>query len=383
MKKHTTLNFIIGISIVIIATIWVLLHDNKTLPQQTKQPIKLGVAAALTGFASEWGQDELRAAELAVEETNQRGGVNDASIELVVEDIQSDNTATVQAFSKLINIDQVPAIIGPTWGETFAGGLPLAEENQIVVMSPSAALEIAEEEHDLSYVFSTFWPLDEEVLTLLRFLLKNDLNNVIVINDLGAFNTKITELFIRHSKTFGVNIIDHVELDVGQSDFRTVITKTKKQNPDVVFIEIEDISQLGPFAKQAQELKLDALFVSTTSAQNEQMLNNYKPYVDGFVYSYPLIKHGEQYSNLINKYIAKYNHPPTGPSFVNAYNATHAIIATLQAGAKTGPEIKNKLNKLKIKGIGMPDIAFDNKGQVEEVNFEIKTIKNGQFVELK
>ncbi|MBI2124915.1 ABC transporter substrate-binding protein [Candidatus Pacearchaeota archaeon] len=66
--------------------------------------IKIGGAFALSGFASQWGEAELRGAALAVDEINSKGDVNGRKIELIVEDVASDSTKSVSAVSKLVYV---------------------------------------------------------------------------------------------------------------------------------------------------------------------------------------------------------------------------------------------------------------------------------------
>ena len=50
------------------------------------QPIKIGVAEALSGPAAQYGVSIRNGFEMAVEEINAAGGVNGSKIELVIED---------------------------------------------------------------------------------------------------------------------------------------------------------------------------------------------------------------------------------------------------------------------------------------------------------
>ena len=50
--------------------------------------IKIGVAAALTGNAAQYGVPIRKALELAVREINGRGGVSGTELELIIEDEQ-------------------------------------------------------------------------------------------------------------------------------------------------------------------------------------------------------------------------------------------------------------------------------------------------------
>jgi hypothetical protein len=72
-----------------------------------------------------------------------------------------------------------------------------------------------------------------------------------------------------------------------------------------------------------------------------------------------------------------------GPSFVNAYNAATMMFEVLKNGARTGTEIKDALNTVHVKGVGIKDLSFTQKGQLNSVKFIMKTIVDNKFEEVK
>ena len=82
--------------------------------KEEAEPYKIGAVFAITGPASWLGEPERNTVVMVAEMVNEEGGVNGVPIELVVEDSVGDETKTVNAVKKLINSDQVLAIIGPS-----------------------------------------------------------------------------------------------------------------------------------------------------------------------------------------------------------------------------------------------------------------------------
>lgn len=81
---------------------------------QAAETIKIGMVAPLTGPIADAGRYGVQGAKLAVEEVNKAGGVLGRQLELVVEDDQSLNPATVLAFAKLSDDKDIVAFLGPT-----------------------------------------------------------------------------------------------------------------------------------------------------------------------------------------------------------------------------------------------------------------------------
>ena len=103
--------------------------------------LKLGVVGTLSGFGSFYGQQELRGVELAVDEINAEGGINNKKIELTVEDSASNPTTSVSVIQKLINVDKTSFVIGDSWTSTTVNMFPITNENKVILISPIASLD--------------------------------------------------------------------------------------------------------------------------------------------------------------------------------------------------------------------------------------------------
>ncbi len=89
--------------------------------QKDAGEIKIGVVAMLSGDGADYGVSIKQGLETARDRINGAGGINGKKISLIIEDSRGDKDQAVKAVQKLINEDQVLAIIGPTnSGEMFA-----------------------------------------------------------------------------------------------------------------------------------------------------------------------------------------------------------------------------------------------------------------------
>ena len=105
----------------------------------THSAYKVGVILGLTGPASTWSKNSLRALELARDEINEAGGVNNRKIELLVEDSKTEPSRAVAAYQKLVNVDGVRVIVGDVWAHLINPLLPLAERDRVVLISPTVS----------------------------------------------------------------------------------------------------------------------------------------------------------------------------------------------------------------------------------------------------
>ena len=117
--------------------------------------VKVGSAAAITGPVEGLVADVLKARNLAAAHVNEQGGLfGGDTYRLVAGDSQCNPTAAVDAASKLVNVEQVAAIIGPTCsgatnGMTQAVNIPAG----VVTLSDSATAPSITELEDDDLVF--------------------------------------------------------------------------------------------------------------------------------------------------------------------------------------------------------------------------------------
>ncbi|MBI9090611.1 MAG: ABC transporter substrate-binding protein [Desulfobacterium sp.] len=105
-----------------------------------EKSLKIGFAGSLTGRFSALGIDGRDGVVLAIEEMNQKGGLNGIPVELVVGDDRSDWSTVLEVDRKLIGRGVV-AIVGHMTSVTTLAALPLVNRETIVMISPTASSE--------------------------------------------------------------------------------------------------------------------------------------------------------------------------------------------------------------------------------------------------
>ena len=95
------------------------------------EPIKIAGIFALTGRAAHIGTAQRDAVLLAIDEVNAQGGINGRKLEMVMEDTESNPTKAVMALKKVLESEDVVAIIGPTLTGTAMAMRGFIEKEQI------------------------------------------------------------------------------------------------------------------------------------------------------------------------------------------------------------------------------------------------------------
>jgi len=169
-----------------------------------EEVIELGSILILTGEGASWGQATKNGMELAVDEINLKGGINGKELIVHYEDDQSDAKKAMSAFRNLVNVKGVDIIIGTTWSHTGIPLIELAEENKVMMISPSLGKADFNEASD--YLFNT-WPHDYILSeNLADYVYEKGHRKVAVIGSEQIWVEEQTDAFVNRFEELGGSI---------------------------------------------------------------------------------------------------------------------------------------------------------------------------------
>ncbi len=215
--------------------------------------IKLGAILSITGAGNAYGPSSREGMELAVEQINQSGGVNSATIKLTVRDDNSTQSQSAQVAQTMIQSDQDLALLGPTLSNSAVAVHPLAERQHIPILAVSTTgLNIVPNCNFPStvvcrYVFRD--SLGEE--TAIPANIKSytadahPATGVLLVardDKLSSDGGKIVEATVGR---YGINLLKTIGFNKTELDPSPYVTQAVQLNPDVIFI-----SSLGGIAAE-------------------------------------------------------------------------------------------------------------------------------------
>jgi branched-chain amino acid transport system substrate-binding protein len=126
----------------------------------SQEPYKVGAIFSITGPGSSLGIPERDTAQMLEAEVNAKGGLQGLDgkrhpVKMIIYDDASDETKAVLAAKKLIDEDQVAAIIGTTLSGTSLAILDTVQKAQVPLISCAAAIKIVEPAAERKWVFKT------------------------------------------------------------------------------------------------------------------------------------------------------------------------------------------------------------------------------------
>ena len=98
--------------------------------QGDKEAWKFGFVNHLTGDMAPYGQSLKKGTELAVDQLNAAGGINGHPVEVIYEDDRGQAADAITAFTKLVETDKVPAVMGSASSTKTLAICPKAQESE-------------------------------------------------------------------------------------------------------------------------------------------------------------------------------------------------------------------------------------------------------------
>jgi len=185
------------------------------------EDVKLGILADLTGPIESLAPPIVAGAQLAFDQVNAQGGILGGKIVVSTGDSACDATAASAAADKLVNTDQVTAIMGAfctgaTIGAANSAGIP----GGVVMISPSASAPALTTLADNDLVYRTT-PADSlQGVKMADLLLARGVKDVAVTYVNNDYGKGLADVFAATFTAGGGTISANVAHEDGKSDYR-------------------------------------------------------------------------------------------------------------------------------------------------------------------
>lgn len=228
---------------------------------------KLGVSLPLSGETANWGQACQNGMELALEELPPESR---SALEVIYEDDQLQPAKTSAAFHKLIDLDNVNAVVSYGSGCGLVAA-PLAEAKKVPHISVASDPRIPK---DRKYTFNFWVTPDTEADVLISEARHLGYRKVARLSTQWEGCVAINKA-VDEAKDGVFEIVSDDEVQSGTKDFLSNITKLKaRHDVDALFLELMP-GQVGIFTRQMRQLgvKLPLLNIETFEDPNDVKLS--------------------------------------------------------------------------------------------------------------
>ena len=235
-----------------------------TTPQMTdpSKEISIGVVLPLTGrLADSFGIPISQGFELALSEIN-AAHPSGIKLKFIIKDDQSTIDGAVEAFHKLIE-EGVSVILGPATSSQTEMTFPIAQENQVVVISPTSSARGLSAIGD--YAFRVALTTDKLIPPGIEVTQpKLGYQRAATLYDeVDLFSTDGDASVQEELVANGVEVIATETFQSGDTDFSQQLTRIQTLNPDVIFVSCLSPEKPG-ILMQGRELGISAPFIVRT-----------------------------------------------------------------------------------------------------------------------
>ncbi|BHH86244.1 ABC transporter substrate-binding protein [Desulforhopalus sp. 52FAK] len=309
--------------------------------------VKIGFNIPMTGDIPKVGESSKLSAEMLKEDINGAGGLEVGGKKYMLEFVYEDNEAkaesAVTTALKLIEKDEVLAMIGPNSSKQAVPAGQVADDNGTVMVSPWSTNP--DTTLDRPWVFRAAFLDPFQGPVAVNFAVKTfEAKTAAVLYDLSNDYSKgLGEIFREEfEKKMGAGTVVAFESHgTKDQDFSAQLTKIIRAEPDFIFLP-DNYNQVALIVKQARQLDYQGQFMGSDAWGSSELMTLCGDDCKGLYFSTHYAAAGATGSTkeFIDRYTEKYGETPDDVAALT-WDATRIVLEAIQ---NTGG-LKGKLRK--------------------------------------
>ena len=210
--------------VVLITFVFVLLLSQWGLTASKNDPYLIGAFLSISGPNAPLGTPERDTLLMVQDKINKSGGINGRPIKVIIEDDATDPTNAVRAVKKLIDQDNVIALIGGTGTGSAAAAVNLISQAKRPFVTVCAGTAGVTEPVN-PWVFRVPQTNRIMIKRIAEYLSSLKLTKVAMIYDSNAFGTDGRDKLRLQAPLSGLTIVDEESFNSKDTDFTVQLTK--------------------------------------------------------------------------------------------------------------------------------------------------------------
>jgi branched-chain amino acid transport system substrate-binding protein len=349
-------------------------------PVQAQEPIRVGVILSLSGPVAPLGQFAKSGLDLAHEEVKAAGGVNGQPLELIIVNDESKPAQAVNLGLRLVNRDNVVAIIGGSFGSTAQALGAFAEKEKVPLVTPTGL--IFDEQRQWKYTFFTLPNFNEVAKSMLGWAQKKGLKRLGLLRlsrEYGQIGSKYVH---DNAGRYGVQIVGEEQGTDDGREFTPQLSRLRDAKPDGLVVWFANPAG-ATVIKNMRQLGMNVPAIGPLSMANRALVKAGGADVEGVVLEAQIAggEPTERSKAFVASYLKKYGEEP-GTLEAVGYDMVKMVAAAL---AKTSPpytreKIRDVMGGLTYTGAGTVLSYGPGNNEPSPETIVIVEVKNGQFV---
>jgi len=305
--------------------------------------IIFGFLDDMSGVAAESGNDALHAVQMAIEEVNQKGGINGRKVRLISYDGKQDPQLTATFATRFAEDDNGLILIGGNPAVPVAATIPVANELKVPYFTLSAATDSFT--NPSTPFHFRFGPANgQDAQAVAGFIAEKGFKKAAIINNSLPYGLDGGGAVEKALKAHGVDVVAHEVYDTNATDLSPQVVKIRDAKPEVVVIWPYPADG-GRVLRALHQLNVDAVRVVARIALYATLRKMAGETGDGALVTNTVDTDRPEVQAFFKAYNQKFGeHPPT-MYIAMAYDAAKVALEVVAA-----PEVQAALEKKDIAG---------------------------------
>jgi branched-chain amino acid transport system substrate-binding protein len=348
-----------------------------------KQPIKLGYIGSLSGASASIGELEVRGIMLAIEETNDKGGVcGGRRLSLVLRDDESDPAKSIIMAQKLATEEKVLLAFATNTSQTTLADLQVFTRARIPQITGALVADITERGSAFIFRATPAGPAYET--TLVDYLARKGFKRFALISDTSAYGRGEADYQQAALRKNGLQSLIREAYNSGTTDYSPQLKRILTRRPEVLLLGALAVDS-GQIARQARLLGFAGQIAGGSSIGTPKFIEVAGAAAEGAVFSNAYIDNdlNERTRDFSLRYKKKWGEEPVNHA-AKGYDAAMLAIFAIEksCGEPTGDRIARQLHAIEgyqgVQGV----FTFQKTGE-GIIRAQIGVIKNNRLTAVK
>lgn len=311
---------------------------------------KIGILMDITGPIASFIPPLQNAANLAVKHVNDQGGLLGGQAVAVYGDTTGSSQGAVDAAGKLINIENVPIVMGALMsGTTIAAAEAAILPAGVAQITPTATSPAITDINDNDLLYRVVPSDNFQGEVLAQMVLDEGIGKVAVTYVNNDYGVGIGQTFVEAYKALGGEVVAEVKHEEKKDSYRSELATLSKGGGEALVLIAYAGDSGAKIVRQAIEGGLFTRFIGTDGLRDEQLIADIgaAAFADSF-FSAPTSPADNPYQAQLHElFNAEYGDGADQPFVDQTYDATFlALLAIEQAGSADRSKMAAALRKV-------------------------------------
>ena len=351
---------------------------------------KIGGIGPTTGAAAIYGSAVMNAAQIAVDEINEAGGINGYQVEFKAEDDQSDAEKSVNAYNSLKDWGMQVLMGTVTTTPCIAVADKTAEDGMFEITPSASSTDVIENDN----VFQACFTDPNQGTASAQYIGENNLaTKVAVIYDSSdVYSSGITQNFTAEAANQGIEIVSSEAFTADNNkDFSVQLQKAKDGGAELVFLPIY-YTEASLILAQADSMGFETKFFGCDGMDGILGVENFDTSLaEGLMLLTPFAADStdEKTQNFVKAYKDAYKDTPNQFA-ADAYDAVYAVKAAAEKEdvkadmdvADICAALEKGMTEITLEGVTGDEITWTEDGEPNKAPKAVE-IKDGAYAAME